>query len=141
MADRIRKLAAVSFVALLLTACASTTGWRALRIDASSEAAFVQSVTLLQQELPSNRRILFGYAVEDIANRSSSPEAFLGQLDGLGYGEVVDLAGPAARQKYLAHFGSAAAAPISSPPNAGFTGNTNPFGPWPGAPVGPQTPR
>ena len=142
MADRVRRLTVLSLACLLSAGCAST-GWRALRIDATSEDSFGQSVAQFQQQLPYKRLVLFEYSLVDIGGRFTAPGDFR-QLDGLGYGEIVDLAGPAARQKYLAHvFG--AAAPISSRPfdvpNAGFTGNTNPFGPYPGAPVGPQTPR
>jgi hypothetical protein len=139
MTDQVRRLAVLSLAGLLSVGCANT-GWRALRIDATSEDSFGQSVAEFQQQLPYKRLVLFEYSLVEIGGRFAAPGDFR-QLDGLGYGEVVDLAGPVAREKYLAHFGPAAAAPIGSPPNAGFTGNTNPFGPWPGAPVGPQTPR
>ena len=38
--------------AISLAGCASTGGWRALRVDASDQGSFEESVALMQQELP-----------------------------------------------------------------------------------------
>jgi len=80
-------------VAIVLTGCAE---WRALRIDGSSVAAFDESISRLEQELPSAyHRQTFGLALGDAAvehNAGYRDEAYRAQLDGLTYNEVITLA-------------------------------------------------
>jgi len=48
--------------------CASSGQWRALAIDGSSEAAFEQSLMLLDQEMPWTQRQILALALVDIAS-------------------------------------------------------------------------
>lgn len=87
---------------IVLAGCASTSGWRSLRIDATDQASFEASVVAFQEELPPNRGQLFALALQDIWIASSltasddaggyTAEDYFEQLDGLGYKEVIDLA-------------------------------------------------
>lgn len=129
--------------AAVLAGCASTSGWRSLRIDGSSQTSFDESVALFQQELSPKRRDLFEISLvavwladtvsagdfdrdgdvdaDDVnsllgniqsgalvaairvsdENRSSyTAEAIYRQLDGLGYDEVLNLAGPELVEQY-----------------------------------------
>ena len=90
---------------LLLAGCASTGGWRSLSIDGTSESAFRESVTQLDDELSSVRREMFRIALIDIAQTGvlSAGETddggpayddadFRAELDGLTYEAVIALA-------------------------------------------------
>ena len=79
---------------LCLTGCAE---WRGLQIDGSSVAAFEESISRLEQELPSAyRRQIFELALGDVAvdNKivGNSDEDYRAQLDGLTYNGVIALA-------------------------------------------------
>src|SRR5262245_24027213 len=80
-------------VAIVLTGCAE---WRGQRIDGSSVAAFDESMSRLEQELPSayHRQTLV-LALSDVAVEHAigyRDEAYRAQLDGLTYNEVIALA-------------------------------------------------
>lgn len=109
----------ICMVVLVLAGCASTSEWRALRIDGSSESALRESVTRLDQELPREyHRRMFALALADVAqtgaqnaaqtDEGSEPaytdEDFRAQLDGLTYDGVIALAdqtgAPVSRQYY-----------------------------------------
>jgi hypothetical protein len=86
---------------MILAGSAGAREWRELRIDASSQARFEQSVARFQRALPKMRRQLFELALADIrltsmgsaaGESSSRPEDYFGQIDGLRYREVLDLA-------------------------------------------------
>jgi hypothetical protein len=71
--------------------------WRGLQIDGSSVAAFEESISRLEQELPSAyRRQIFALALGDVAVDSKvvgySDEDYRAQLDGLTYNGVIALA-------------------------------------------------
>jgi hypothetical protein len=79
---------------ICLTGCAE---WRGLQIDGSSVAAFEESISRLEQELPSTyRRQIFALALGDVAvdNKVAgySDEDYRAQLDGLTYNGVIALA-------------------------------------------------
>jgi hypothetical protein len=79
---------------ICLTGCAE---WRGLPIDGSSVAAFEESISRLEQELPSAyRRQIFALALGDVAvdNKVAgySDEDYRAQLDGLTYNGVIALA-------------------------------------------------
>ena len=79
---------------ICLTGCAE---WRGLSIDGSSVAAFEESISRLEQELPSAyRRQIFALALGDVAvdNKVAgySDEDYRAQLDGLTYNGVIALA-------------------------------------------------
>jgi hypothetical protein len=80
-------------VAIVLTGCAE---WRGLRIDGSSVAAFDESISRLEQELPSAyHRQTFALALGDVAFENKviyGDEAYRAQLDGLTYKGVIVLA-------------------------------------------------
>ena len=95
---------AVAVLAFALAGSANAAGWRKLRIDASSEAAFDQSVATFQKKLSPSRRMAFVQSLRDIElegpNRAAAEQTeytradYLQQLHGLTYGEVVTLTDP-----------------------------------------------
>jgi hypothetical protein len=109
MKFRIAGLACVA--AMSLAGCAST-GWRALRINGTSESTFEASAVALHEDLSPNRRLRFEAALQEIWRTESAnagaegrayeaSKSYLTRLDGLGYEEVIILGGPAAKQRYL----------------------------------------
>jgi hypothetical protein len=94
----------VAFLAVVLAGTASAAGWRNLRIDASSEAAFIESVAVFQDKLTPSRRIAFARSLQDIwlqgtkvageQQREYTDADYLRQVHGLGYEEVVKFADP-----------------------------------------------
>ena len=80
------------------------TSHRSLRVDASSEMEFKESVALFQDKLSASRRHAFQRALEDIwirgiadsaaAQREYTSADYFAQLDGLGYDQVVTLLDP-----------------------------------------------
>jgi hypothetical protein len=99
----------VAILAVVLAGTASAGGWRSLQIDASSEAAFDQSVATFQQKLSPSRRAAFMRLLQDIKDegakrataerRDYTPAEYLAQLHGLGYEEVVTLADPTGKKE------------------------------------------
>jgi hypothetical protein len=102
-------------VAVLAVALAGTAaaGWRDLRVDASSESAFEQSLAAFEQELSPERQTVFTAALMDIwiqgtakahaEEREFTVGDYYGLLDGLSYEEVVtftDPTGETAKQRY-----------------------------------------
>jgi hypothetical protein len=95
------------FMALLVLAgCAE---WRGLHIDGSSTAAFEESISRLEQELPGTyHREMFALALRDVAADESgiedTDENYRAELDGLTYNGVIALADragtPVKRQYY-----------------------------------------
>jgi hypothetical protein len=91
-------------LAVALASNASAAGWRSLRVDASSEAAFEQSLAEFKDKLSPARRYVFGEALKDIwvqGNQAATAEQrqytdsdYYRQLDGLSYEEVVTLVDP-----------------------------------------------
>ena len=102
---------------------ASAAGWRKLQIDASSEAAFNQSVATLQKKLSPSRRAAFAGSLRDIEQegktrataeqRDYTRAEYLQQLHGLGYYEVVKLTDPTGKREghYRAEYYNARAKP------------------------------
>jgi hypothetical protein len=95
---------AVTVLAVALAGTVSAAGWRSLRIDASSEAAFEQSLAQFEEKLSPGRRYAFGEALKDIwqagtraaerEQRDYTETDYYRQVDGLGYGEVVRFVDP-----------------------------------------------
>ncbi len=84
----------LTMATICLTACAE---WRGLQIDGSSVAAFDESISRLEQELPSAyRKQIFALALGDVAVDNKvvglSDEDYRAQLDGLTYNGVIALA-------------------------------------------------
>ena len=98
----------VATLAIVLAGSASAAGWRKLQIDASSEAAFDQSVATFQQKLSPSRRAAFTALLQDIQlegtkrareeQREYTRAEYLQQLHGLGYEEVVTLVDPTGKR-------------------------------------------
>jgi len=88
----------VALLAVALASSASATGWRKLQIDASSEAAFDQSVATFQQKLSASRRAAFERSLQDIRLQYTDAD-FLRQIHGLGYEEVVTLIDPTGKKE------------------------------------------
>jgi len=103
----------VAVLAIALAGTAGAAGWRDLKIDGSSEAAFQRSLEAFNQELPLERHRVFTAALMDIwlqgteeakANqREYTVSDYHSQLDGLSYDQVVtftDPSGETAKQRY-----------------------------------------
>ena len=121
----------VALFAIALASAAGAAGWKDLRIDASSEPAFRQSLDTFKKELSPERQQVFTAALTDIwlkgteeaktAQRAFTVDEYYRQLDGLGYEEVVtytDPTGDTAKKRYrdatqAAHRAPAQAAPVS----------------------------
>lgn len=98
----------VAVLAFALAGTASAAGWRKLQIDASSEAAFNQSVATFQKKLSPSRRAAFAGSLRDIEQESKTRARaeqrdyaraeYLEQLHGLGYEEVVTLVDPTGKR-------------------------------------------
>jgi hypothetical protein len=101
----------VAVLAFALAGTASAAGWRSLRLDATSEAAFEQSVEVFKDKLPRSRWYAFDHMVGHIwlqetlaaaaEQREYTRDDYLRQLDGLTYneiGRVLDPTGEKAKQ-------------------------------------------
>jgi hypothetical protein len=88
-------------------------GWRSMRVDASSEAAFEQSLAVFKDKMPDARRYVLGEALKDIwvagertaraEQREYTAAEYYRQLDGLKYKQIVELTdatGETARARY-----------------------------------------
>src|SRR5262245_27782625 len=121
----------VAVLAVMLAGTASAAGWRKLQMDASSEAAFDESVTVFQKELSPARRFVLGQALRDIwsegvkaakaEQREYTTAEYYEQIDGLSYKELVTLTDPTgdtAKDRYrTATTGAARYANRSSSPS------------------------
>ena len=112
--------------AFVLSGCASMGEWRSMAIDGTSEAAFAQSVTALNDELPYRHQQLLSLALIDIARTGQSNaegaddaesaysyEQYRSELNGLTYDGVIALAdqqGIPISQQYAARRSSGAPA-------------------------------
>ena len=93
----------------MLAGSASAAGWRSLRIDASTEAAFKESVAAFQDKLSPSRRNAFLRSLQDIWNHGSelaeeqqrqyTDADYQRQLHGLGYEEIVRLTDPTGKKE------------------------------------------
>jgi hypothetical protein len=100
------KLAVVVLV-VALAGSAQAAGWRALRVDGSSEASFSDSVAAFQEKLPPVRQYVFVRALQDVwlsgterakaEQREYTAQDYFRQLDGLGYKDVATLTDPTGR--------------------------------------------
>jgi hypothetical protein len=117
-------------LAIVLAGSASAAGWRSLRIDASSEATFNESVATFQEKLSGSRRVAFAQSLQDVwregtklageQQREYTTADYLRELDGLGYEDVVRLTDPTGKkakqyraQYYYARAGGGAGLPES----------------------------
>ncbi len=136
----------VAVLAVALAGTASAAGWRSMRVDGSSEAAFAESLAEFKKKLSPARRHVFGEALKDIwiqgtkdaeANQSEYTAGdYYQQVDGLGYEEVVtftDATGDTAQMRYKAAHARLYAASRSARRSAGSASS-----PWPAqsAPAG-----
>ena len=106
----------IAFVAVALAGTASAAGWRNLRIDASSEASFGESVATFQDKLSPSRRVAFERSLQDIwreraqqataEQREYTSVEYLQELDGLGYEQVVRVMDPSGEtaKRYRAQY-------------------------------------
>jgi hypothetical protein len=91
-------------LAVALAGSASAAGWRSLRVDAGTEAAFKESVATFQEKLPRVRKAVFERSLHDIwaegtkaaqaGEREYTMSDYLRQVDGLSYQEVVKFTDP-----------------------------------------------
>ena len=126
-------------LAVALAGTASAAGWRNLRIDASSEANFDQSVELLRDKLTKSRKHAFERAMQDLwtqrtqeaiaEQREFTQEEYYAQLDGLSYEQVVRVLDPTGEQagRYRAEYYRSRPPPEF--PAVGYHGNGLPASP------------
>jgi hypothetical protein len=125
-------------LAIVLAGSASAAGWRSLRIDASSEQAFNESVGVFREKLPYVRHYVFVRSLQDVwlagteaaraAGRDYTLEDYLRDLDGLGYKDVIELTDPsgATAKRYrlqgyaMVRAGSPAVQPGAGQPRAAW---------------------
>ena len=106
----------VAVLTVALAGTASAAGWRDLRIDATSEASFGQSVELFRDKLTKSRKHAFERALQDIwtqrtqdataEQREYTQEDYYAELDGLSYEQVVRALDPTGEQakRYRAEY-------------------------------------
>ena len=92
----------------MLAGTASASGWRDLRIDASSAASYSESIATFQQKLTPSRRIAFARSLQDVWLHGSqlaeerqhefTDADYFRLLHDLGYEEVVTLADPTGKK-------------------------------------------
>jgi hypothetical protein len=133
-------------LAVALAGTASAAGWRSLRVDATSDAAFEQSLAEFKDKLSPARRYVFGQALKDIwteGSQSATAEQgeytetdYYRQLHGLSYKEVVKFVDPTGEtaRRYRAAYSP----PRRARPQHASAGPVN--GPWPQQPAYSGTP-
>jgi hypothetical protein len=99
----------VALMTLALAGTASAAEWRSLRIDASSEAAFNESIELFRDRAPPPRVYAFERSLQEVFMQGAAKAAadereytqsdYYAQLDGLDYDDVVTLADPTGEQE------------------------------------------
>jgi hypothetical protein len=106
----------VAVLAIVLAGTAGAAGWRSLRVDATDEAAFAESLGAFEDKLSPSRRYAFTLALQEIwlqGTRNANAEQrtytttdFLRQIDGLSYDEVVRIPDPTgeAENRYRAAY-------------------------------------
>ncbi len=101
-----RRFVVTSLTVLMLVcgANANASGWRDLRIDASSDSRFTDSIQQMRDELPYHRAVLFVIVLKDLKTHLA-PAEYRQRLDGLTYKQIAHLASPAATTEYLAYYG------------------------------------
>jgi hypothetical protein len=100
-----RTLVVISLTVLMLVcgASASASGWRDLRIDASSVSTFDDSVQEMRDQLPYPHALLFVLVLHDLKMRFS-PTEYRQQLEGLSYEQIAHLASPNVMAEYLGYY-------------------------------------
>jgi hypothetical protein len=101
----------IALLAVVIAGTASAAGWRNLRIDASSEASFKESVAAFQDKLTPSRRVAFARSLQDIwlqgtklageQQREYTDADYLRQVHGLRYEEVVKLTDPTGKKEAI----------------------------------------
>jgi hypothetical protein len=124
-------VASLTVLMLVSGANASARGWRDLRIDASSESQFKDSIQQMRDELPFHHARLFVLVLKDLELRFS-PAEYRKQLEGLSYKQIAHLASPTVTAAYLASYGRAGPAFSADSGPGPFSGVANPFGAFPG---------
>ena len=104
-------VASLTVLMLVCGANAGASGWRDLRIDASSDSRFDASVQQMRDDLPFHHARLFDLVIKDLETRLT-PAEYRQQLDGLSYKQIARLATPNVTAEYLAHY---AGRPVGQP--------------------------
>ena len=84
-------VASLTVLMLVCGANAGASGWRDLRIDASSDSQFDESVQQMRDELPYHHARLFVLVLNDLKARFS-PTEYRQQLNGLSYKQIAQVA-------------------------------------------------
>lgn len=120
-------------LAVMLASTASAAGWRNLRIDASNETAFKESVATFEAKLSPSRRVAFARSLQDVwiegmqraavEQREYTSADYFRQLHGLGYEEVVKITDPTGEKakRYRAEYDSSVAPGLTPMPGPGVS--------------------
>jgi len=118
----------LAVLAVMLASTASAAGWRHLRIDASNETAFKESVAAFEAKLSPSRRVAFARSLQDVwiegtqraaaEQREYTSADYFRQLHGLGYEEVVKITDPTGEKAklYRAEYDSSRAPALNPMP-------------------------
>ncbi len=130
-------VASLTVLMLVCATSASARGWRDLRIDASSDSRFNESVQQMRDELPYHHARLFGLVLKDLETRLA-PAEYRQQLKGLSYKQIAHLASPNVAAEYLASYARAGTGAIgtSCPCDGGAVAPAFYGGSWSGSTVG-----
>ncbi len=136
---RTRVLVSSAASILLCAASANASSWRDLRIDASSDSRFTDSVQQMRNELPYHKAVLFGIVLKDLETHLA-PAQYRQRLDGLTYKQIAHLASLQANAEFLAHYyGRPVSQGIGPGADTGFGAPAAPAfssGSWSGSTVG-----
>jgi hypothetical protein len=133
-----RTLVVVSLAASILlgAASANASSWRDLRIDASSDSRFTDSIQQMRDELPYHKALLFVIVLKDLKTHLA-PADYRQRLDGLTFKQIAHLASPQATAEYLAHYsGGGSGLGFSGWDGTAAAGPAFSGGSWSGSTVG-----
>ncbi len=115
-------VASLTVLMLVCGASASASGWRDLRIDASSDTGFNDSVQQMRDELPYHHALLFVLTLKDLKARFS-PMEYREHLNGLAYKQIVRLGSPNVTAEYLGYYAlRRVGQPVATPSVADVSG-------------------
>lgn len=134
---RTRVVVSLAVSILLAAASANASGWRDLRIDASSDSRFTDSIQQMRDDLPYHRALLFVIVLKDLKTHLA-PAEYRQRLDGLTYKQIAHLASPQATAEYLAHYSGVGVGAMgtSCPCDGGAAAPAFYGGSWSGSTVG-----
>ena len=115
-------VASLTVLILVCGASANASGWRDLRIDASSDSRFNDSIQQMRDELPYHHALLFVLTLKDLKARFSQVE-YREYLNGQAYKQIVRLGSPSVTSEYLGYYAlRRVGQPVATPSVADVSG-------------------